>query len=79
MADKKLTREEYERITKENMRLFTKLDKQIAEERKKKDEDLSTLSEDERIKYLCEENERINTEATGRFNSTCTIATEKDE
>lgn len=78
MADKKFTQEDYERITKENMELFAKLDKQIAEERKKEDEFLSTLSEEEQVEYLWEERKRIDAEAAGRFNSYGKIVKKED-
>ena len=79
MADKKLTREEYERITKENMELFAMLDQQIAEERAKKEEFLSTLSKEEQVKYLWEEDRRISAEAADKFKSTAKIVEKKDE
>lgn len=79
MAGKKLTREEYERITKENMELFAKLDQQIAEERAKKEEFLSTLSEEEQVDYLWEEDQRISAEAADKFKSTVKIVTKKDD
>lgn len=77
--DKKLTREEYERITKENMELFAKLDQQIAEERAEKEQFLSSLSEDERLEYLWAEDQKINVEAQDRFKSTVKIVAKKDK
>lgn len=79
MANKKFTREEYERITKENMELFAKLDRQIAEERAEKEEFLSTLSEEEQAKYLWEEDRKINAEAAGKFKNTVKIVAKKEE
>lgn len=79
MADKKLTREEYERLTKENMEIFAKLDRQIAEEREKEEECLFSLSEDEQVEYLWDEDKRINAEAVDRFKSSDKITTQKDE
>ncbi len=59
MADKKFTREDYEKLTKENMEIFVNLDKQLSEERKREDEFLFDLSEDERVEYILEAAKRI--------------------
>lgn len=79
MAEKKLTHEEYERITNENTELFAKLDKQIVEERRKDVEFLSALSEDEQAECLWEENKKTNAEAADRFNSSCTTTSKRNE
>lgn len=78
MADKKFTREDYERLTKENMEIFVKLDKQLSEERKSEDEFLLDLSEDERIEYILEESKRIDAESADKFSSYGEIMRKKD-
>lgn len=74
-----MTREEHEKLTKEKMKFFAELDKQIAEERRERDEFLSTLSEEERIKFFWEEDKKIHAEAVGRFSSSVKMVTKKDE
>lgn len=78
MADKKFTREEYERLSKENMELFAKLDKQIAEDRAKEAEYLSTLSDEKIVEYLYETEQKTDAAAEGRFKSTITLYSEED-
>ena len=52
MNFKKMTPEEYERITRENRKLFSKLDEQIMKEREEDDKVLSDMTEDEQVAFL---------------------------
>lgn len=79
MAKKKFTREEYERLTKENIDLFAKLDKQVAEERAEEEKFLSSLSEDEQVEYLWTNEQKINSEVADKFNSFSTILPQRDD
>lgn len=71
MSDKKLTREEYARLTKENMEIFAKLDKQIAMERQREDEFLCSLSEEDQVEYLLKKDIKSNIAAADKFKSSC--------
>ncbi len=79
MSDKKiLTREEYERISNENMKLFSNLDKQIEKEREEEEVKLSKMTEDEQVEYLWQDENKLKVDAKEKFSSVKKMTSKKD-
>ena len=69
--------EEYDRLSKENIKKLGELEKQIQEEREKEHELVSKMTDEERLEYQRQKYERINNDVVNTPINTKTLEPKK--